>query len=348
MTIESQQTRDELEKAAATWIARRDGETWTSEDAASLDAWLAQSPGHRVAYYRLRAIWIQAGRLRATRSPSRYRPLAVAAGVLLLLAGVIASFQMGFFGSSTEAVPAVAQTIEAPPAGDGPATADAPAVVPSPPAPAATFQQRYVTALGASQAISLPDGSRVTLDTDSRIRVAMDGRSRTVQLDHGQAYFEVAKDPLRPFVVRAAGLDVIAVGTAFSVRRVASEVRVVVAEGAVRLEGKGLLPAGGIARVEGATVQIHHAQPMEVERNLSWRGGVLTFRHTALSEAAAEFNRYGVRPIVIADPAIGALELGGVFRTNDVEGFVHLLERTFPISAALHPDRIELTARKTP
>ncbi len=167
-------------------------------------------------------------------------------------------------------------------------------------------------------------------------------------LDRGQGFFEVAHDSKRPFTVVTDRLRVVAVGTAFAVRREASEVRVIVSEGTVRLEGAGLLPAGGIARTEGDAVQMRQVPPTEVERNLSWRSGVLTFRHTPLSEAVAEFNRYGTRGIVIRDPAIASLELGGVFRSSDVEAFVHLLERTFPIDVAMLPDRIELTARRSP
>ena len=84
-------------------------------------------------------------------------------------------------------------------------------------------------------------------------------------------------------------------------------------------------------------MQIHLGQPAEVDRNLSWRSGVLTFRHTSLADAVAEFNRYGTRQIVIRDPEIAALELGGVFRSGDAEVFARLLERTFPIDASHQP-----------
>lgn len=348
MTTESPETRDEIEEAAATWIAQRDGEAWSQADAASLDAWLAESAGHRVAYYRLNAVWIESGRIAAASKSSRYRLLAVAATVLILIAGTLVSLQNGLFRSKPDAPPPVAQTSKAPATDAAVAAASPPPEDVSAAAPQSPFQQRYSTAVGASRAVSLPDGSRVTLDTDSQIRVSIDGRSRIVRLDRGQAFFEVAHDTRRPFVVDAGRLRVVAVGTEFSVRRVASDIRVVVAEGTVRLEGNSLLPAGGIARVEGERVQIHQAQPTEVARNLSWRSGVLTFRHTPLSEAAAEFNRYDARRIVILDPAIAALELGGVFRSDDVEAFAQLLERTFHIDAVVHPDRIELTARRSP
>ena len=85
-----------------------------------------------------------------------------------------------------------------------------------------------------------------------------------------------------------------------------------------------------------------------MDRNLSWRSGVLTFRHASLADAVTEFNRYGTRQIVIRDAALAALELGGVFRSGDAEVFARLLERTFPIDATINPDLIELSARRFP
>lgn len=352
MTNDSPETREAIEEAAATWIARRDGDSWAPADAASLEAWLAESAGHRVAYYRLNAVWVESGRIGAARGVSRTRVWAIAATILALLALGVVSFEMGLFRSTPDAPPAAVAQI-----GDLPAEAIAPiAPVPDvapPEQPSAApkqpaFRRSYSTATGASRILSLPDGSRVTLDTDSEIRVSFDARSRGVQLERGQGFFEVAHDRQRPFVVSADRLRVVAVGTAFSVRKLASEVRVVVAEGTVRLEGNGLLPAGSIASVEGSAVQTHQGPSSEVERHLSWRTGVLTFRHTPLSEAAAEFNRYASRKIVIRDPEIASLELGGVFRSNDVEAFARLLVQTFPIDAAITPDGIELSARRSP
>jgi transmembrane sensor len=351
MTTEPQESREEIEEAAATWIARRDGK-WTPSDAALFDAWLAESAGHRVAYYRLNAAWDQAGQLEV---PSSYRNLylAAAAAVIVVVAGAVVSVQMGLFRPTpTTPAPTVVQANDIP---AGEVEKEAASPVPQEaiaPAAQSIFRQRYGTAVGASRVISLPDGSRLTLDTDSQVEVTIDGKARTVRLQRGQAFFEVAHDRQRPFVVDTDRLSVTAVGTAFSVRWVGLDIRVDVAEGTVRLgrpgEREDLLPAGGIARVEGEAVQIQLGQSAEVDRNLSWRSGVLTFRHTSLADAVAEFNRYGTRQIVIRDAQIAALELGGVFKSGDAEVFARLLERTFPIDAAINPDSIELSARRSP
>ncbi len=219
---------------------------------------------------------------------------------------------------------------------------------------------RFTTVIGGLQAIPLSDGSRVTLNTDSELRIALNDRERVVEIEHGEAFFEVAHDPARPFIVKAGTRRVIAVGTQFSVRRAGADLRVVVAEGTVRYEGRAgntqspagapsagdvvLLPAGSIARAEGDAFQVEQRPVAEAERNLTWRNGFLTFRDTPLADAVAEFNRYNTRKIVIDDPTIAALEVGGVFRSNNVEPFVRLLQRGFAIQAAVRADRIVLTA----
>ncbi len=203
----------------------------------------------------------------------------------------------------------------------------------------------------------MTDGSRVTLNTDSEIRIRLSDRQRTVDIDHGEAFFQVAHDPHRPFIVKAGKRRLIAVGTEFSVRREDERLRVVVSDGTVRYEGAAvaaanaasadvvLLPAGSIVRVEGEAVLVQQRPVAEAERNLTWRNGLLTFRDTPLAEAVAEFNRYNSRKIVIEDPAIATLTVGGVFRANNVDPFVHLLERGFAIRADVRPDRVVLSRR---
>ena len=359
MATEPGHPREAVEQAAATWIARRDAARWTAADAAALEAWLAESPGHRVAYYRLNAAWNRAGQLQGARATARFRPLAIAATVLLLVAAALVAMKANLFREGTPQ-PMVASVSDIARNPDGASVPEAapPEALPVPAAPAeretsataspAPVEQRYSTVIGASRVVSLGDGSRITLDTDTRIRVSMDERSRTVHLDRGQAFFEVAKDAGRPFAVIADRLRVVAVGTAFSVRRVAADIRVVVAEGTVRVDDSGALEAGGTARIEGDDVRVAALAPTEVERTLSWRSGVLTFRHTPLSAAADEFNRYSTRRIVIRDASIASLELGGVFRSSDLEAFAQVLQSTLPVDAVVHPDRIELIARSSP
>jgi transmembrane sensor len=320
---------------AAAWIARRGTEGWTQADAAALEAWLKESASHRVAYYRINAAWEEAGRLRALKgraagslraaSPGSGHhsrlPLGLAAGlVFMVLIGLLWGYKNELFHSN-----------------------------------------HYVTVVGGLEAVPLADGSRVTLNTDSDLRVLLSPKERDVELNRGEAFFEVAKDPSRPFVVNAGRKRIIAVGTQFSVLRQGDDIRVVVNEGTVRLEDSSggpttrniqnsegqletvVLPAGSVARVESDAVLVRRAGSAEIEQHLSWRSGLLTFRDTPLSEAVAEFNRYNERKIIIQDSSIGSLQLGGIFRSTNIDPFIDLLEQGFPVRAKVDGDRILLT-----
>jgi transmembrane sensor len=218
--------------------------------------------------------------------------------------------------------------------------------------------ERYVTPVGGIASVPMADGSKVTLNTDSQIRIALTNTERDVELKHGEAFFEVSKDPSRPFVVHAGDKRVIAVGTKFSVRRDGDDIEVVVTEGKVRVEdgtaGQSsrangsadvFLTPGSIARAGEAGVLVQRKTLPEAEEQLSWRTGVLMFRNQSLQEAIVEFNRYNVRKIVIQDPAVASLKIEGNFRATNVEAFVRLLESGFPVRAQAEPDQIVLTAK---
>jgi transmembrane sensor len=207
----------------------------------------------------------------------------------------------------------------------------------------------------------MQDGSRVILNTDSALRIAVTDRQRRIDLERGEAFFEVAPDPKRPFIVQVGHGRVIAVGTQFSVRREDDRTQVIVSEGTVRFENDNLaraggsrdraaanssgllLPAGTIARTQSDDVLVQQKPAAEIEQSLTWRSGLLTFRNTPLADAIAEFNRYNTRKIVIEDPSIAALEVGGIFRSTNLDTFVRLLEQGFHIHATVAGDRIVLT-----
>lgn len=327
---------ERIEAAAAAFLARRDGEGWSEADEAELEAWLEASTAHRVAYLRLLAAWQQAARLEALgagvpagtcpspgsleprtqlerRPPEsmqgrgRYRIAAAAAAVVAVVA---AGWHFGMAGKDT-----------------------------------------YRTPVGAVTTLSIPDGSMVTLNTDSEIRVAVTDTERRVELRQGEAYFEVARDLSRPFVVQAGMQRVVVLGTRFSVRRMDGDLKVVVTEGRVRVEAGGAAPDVAVAELEAGTVAhtagggtLIQREPLEAaETALSWRSGYLVFRETALDEAVAEFNRYNRRKLVIADPDLAAIRIGGNFRSTNVDAFVRLLEQGFRIRATRDRNEIVLT-----
>jgi hypothetical protein len=138
-----------------------------------------------------------------------------------------------------------------------------------------------------------------------------------------------------------------------SVRRSAADVQVLVTEGRVQLTSSLANPsdhpmtldAGTLARTANAEVLVQPASGADTEQLLSWRTGFVIFRDTPLAEAVAEFNRYRVRPLIIADPTLAAMRIGGKFRTDNVDAFLALLQRGFPVSVEEAPDTVILKRR---
>jgi len=204
--------------------------------------------------------------------------------------------------------------------------------------------QTYVTAIGGRQQITLSDGSRVELNTDSMMRVRINNGRRDIVLMRGEALFHVAHDTNRPFFVTAATTLVRAVGTAFSVRiRADNSVDVFVTEGRVAVgsprsdaagEPQMTQPAMAVAAGEAAAVNrgrltSKHMSAEELGRKLAWTdpsGPRLSFWGETLNEVVGEFNRYNVRHLSIVDPQIQQIRLGGNFRASDLDGFIETLK----------------------
>ena len=343
-------SREQVESAAAAWIARRERGDWTQQDQDELEAWIASGTDHRVAWLRLSAAWDETLRLKTLRTevaPGNVpRPDELRSPFFVRQVGEASSqnregnrARIGSGRLMKLRQRAVAAAILLMCAGA--------ALWELWPARAA-----YETDIGAVEAVPLADGSRVTLNTDTRIKVDLSRSERLVNLARGEAYFEVAKDPSRPFVVNVGDKRVVAVGTSFSVRREADGVRVFVTEGTVRVDqGESAashsiarLQSGAIAHAVADDVIVQTRSVSEVEQMLTWRTGYLVFDHTPMSEAIAEFNRYNRRKIVIADPQVATIRIGGNFRATNVEAFLRLVESDFPVVATEQGRQITLTA----
>jgi transmembrane sensor len=199
----------------------------------------------------------------------------------------------------------------------------------------------HVTPVGGFERVPLADGSRVELNTDTAIEVAYSRNRRRVDLERGEAFFQVAKDARRPFVVDAGTYQVTAVGTAFSVRRDELGTEIVVTEGTVRVDrSDGLRPGRPLLVHAGAAAALGRDGPVvsqvslaQVEGDLGWRQGVLVFADRPLREVAAEFNRYNRRQLVVVDPEVGNVLIAGRFRPTNLDGLVRLLEPGFGVEA---------------
>jgi transmembrane sensor len=203
----------------------------------------------------------------------------------------------------------------------------------------------YVTKIGEQRVIILPDGSRVELNARSRVRILFDTTTRRVELLEGQALFQVARSPLRPFIVVIGTARVRAIGTQFDVYRQSSGTVVTVVEGRVAVsasaaDGPGRL--GAVDRNEpdalvlsaGEQVALAPRAPRvsklaDTGAVTAWTEGKLVFEATPLSEVIEEFNRYNTRPLLIDDPQLLKLHVSGTFATSDSNQMVRFLTQRF-------------------
>jgi len=198
----------------------------------------------------------------------------------------------------------------------------------------------YSTGVGERRALILADGSVVTLDARSRIRVTYTEKERSIALERGQARFDVAKDRQRPFRVQAGGETVTALGTQFNVEIVNHNVLVTMIEGQVAVAPPPVgqanpvsapveLTAGEALHVhrDGKTTRIAKAN---VERAIAWQQGKIFFDNEPLSSAAERINRYAREQIEV-DPSVAGLGISGGFNAGDSSAFVDAITTYFPV-----------------
>jgi transmembrane sensor len=303
---------ERIEAAAADWLARRDNDNWTAREQQAFDAWLQESTAHRIAYLRLDSAWSGADRLAEAPGVSVVaRPAFLGRYSLQRIAAALALVSGA----------ALFAALYWPPAS----------------------QQNYATAIGEHRTLALADGSRLTLNTATRVRASIAAGKRQVWLDSGEAYFDIAHDAAHPFVVQAGASRVTVLGTRFAVRRDGEVVKVAVVEGRVRVEQAGqqvVLGANDTALADAHLIAMGRKTPAQVEQQLSWRAGRLVIDQLTLEQAAHEFNRYNRRQLVIADPALSGMVIGGSFAPENVDGFARLLQQGFGLQVESRDDKI--------
>lgn len=328
-------TRADVDAEATRWVVRMHSDQVTLEDERAFSAWLAENEENRAAYERLGALWAGVGRLREDpervaalaalregepEQPDRRRLIAASLAGGLILAG----------GGSWLGWRALYGA------------------------------ETYETALGEQRRLSFADGTQVTLNTESRLRVRFDESERHIWLDRGQAFFQVARDPSRPFRVFVGDDEVRALGTAFEVRRDGNRARVTLEEGVVALyRNADRRPVADAPAVRAAAILRPGQQAVvdtaprvrlaavDTRRTAAWRFGRMDLESEPLAEAVAEINRYNARQIVLADPSLEAMPINGVFQTGRPEAFVEALTIGFPVEIRAEDDRtIQLVRRR--
>ena len=185
----------------------------------------------------------------------------------------------------------------------------------------------YATRSGELRMVSLPDGSRLHLNMDSRVKVRFSDGQRRLILTRGQAFFDVAHDPSRPFLVEANGARVRALGTKFDVRRRRDGVQVTLLEGRVQVRQAERSEAWTLAPnqqlVLSEATRTPRPQPADAARSTSWTTGELRFEATPLAEAVAEVNRYGALKVALQGADLPQRRISGHFDVGDTTAFAH-------------------------
>jgi transmembrane sensor len=201
----------------------------------------------------------------------------------------------------------------------------------------------YRTDIGERRVVALPDGSRISMDSDTQVRVAYQKTARSITLDRGRSRFDVAHDSSRPFTVTAGPRTVVAVGTSFDVERLQSTVLITLIQGQVVIKGaEPELPTPTISLNAGEQLVISRdvkpnivAADPQVAR--AWEAGRLLFRDEPLGDAVARVNRYTVHAIQI-DPSIASIRISGVFNAGDIGSFVSAVTSYFAVQASTTRD----------
>lgn len=348
----SRDRRDQLLETAADWLVRLQEGELSAEALESWQRWLEMSADHQRAFDDVQALWGKLGGLpylpeapgkaeiqqdrytgdvrvrqwrgrRAARPAAKRRAWAAAASVLVAIGGAIGGWQYWHLGPA--------------------------------------MPTAYQTVTGQHQTVRLPDGSVMELGAASAAEVQYSDDERGIELLNGVAYFDVVRNPRRPFVVRAGGGSVTAVGTAFTVQRRGTDVTVVVSDGLVEVARP--VPAARAPVVDvnrqPAVVQLPAGQQVafssdeglalpeatDVAAATAWREGRLVFQDESLAAAIADVNRYSRVRIELADAQLAELRLTGTVVTSQVDGWLSGLESVLPVTVTTYPDRIVLSQR---
>lgn len=291
--------RERINRKAAEWLIRRD-RGLRADEQAELQAWLRESVAHLVAYLRLDRAWRAAdGLCQLEEFPQEEHT-----GWARWWSSMIADYRAVAAALLVSVMLAAVWGFRMPEDGV------------------------HRTVVGGREEILLRDGSRITLNTDSEVRIDISDKERRVELRRGEAFFDVSPDPARPFIVQAGSENVVAVGTQFSVRREKAGVRILVAEGRVRVErSRTELSAGALAYADDIGVIVQSRPVAEILDALKWREGFVIFQDgTPLDEAVKEINRYNTRQLRLEGAQTAEVRVGGEFHPTDLDSFIRLLK----------------------
>ncbi len=323
-----------IEAEAATWIARLDRGGLSEEELVAVREWIGRSPEHYASISRLADIWSDLDGLSEIldgvkpRTPIREvrrgqqlniwsRPAMAGVFAVLIMAVVIGVF----FSSNIYRLDTTQES---------------------------TWQASYLTAIGKQQTVTLRDGSRVQLNTDTAIDIDFDDRHRKVRLVKGEALFEIIHNQSRPFLVYVGTNVIRAVGTSFVVKLIGDEIEVTIKEGRVELKSldddtqsrlkteltiaSAVFDAGQTVKLNKEIQTLQEIVTEEIDRKLAWRDGLIIFSGEQLDQVVEEISRYTPVKIVITDPELNMLRIGGRFKIGETDAMLEVLETGFGVN----------------
>lgn len=316
--------------AAGDWLAKMDRGLSQAEEA-QLKQWLSEAPENQAMLLKMAKLWDNMAALERLKvlfpeppiQQKTVRPMAIAASFLLV--GILVAFAIRFlpgaFNTSGELV--------------------------------ALSEQYFETGIGDLKKVTLSDGSQLTVNTDSSVKVTYTQSQRVIELSKGELHIQVAHNPERPLSVFAGGQVMQAVGTAFNVELLDEQVELIVTHGKVRIArqdeaqvtpqstDKVMLPAQNPALTQGqktllnqsplGELAIDKVAASDISARLSWQSGNLIFRGESLDEVLEEVSRYNAVSFEVQDSQLNQTEVAGLFKTNDLSGFLKALEQNFNI-----------------
>ncbi|MGI9292642.1 MAG: FecR family protein [Pseudomonadales bacterium] len=318
MNLKNNQLLDE----AAEWIARLRSDQVSAADQQAFAVWLSQGIAQREAFDSIENLWQDLGVVQylpdeALPAEQNVRPVPIHTNVKQGLP----AFGRRALAAAAAIVVAVLLVWQ---------------MLPQAPRDASVFR----TAIGEQKTVRLDDGSSLMLNTNTVVSVDFSTTRRGVKLQRGEAYFMVAKDSQRPFVVELGEVTVTAVGTAFNIHRQPRQALIIVTEGEVKVvdnhaQADAAAPTERVRanqqvvarKIEGLSV----VTDTDVEQATAWQRQQLVFDGTRLSDVVAELNRYSTQQIRIADPLLNSLQVSGVFRLDDPQAALQGLEASLAL-----------------
>ena len=208
----------------------------------------------------------------------------------------------------------------------------------------------YRTGMGERRQITLTDGSTVSLDSASRVKVRYTADARRLTLLRGQARFDVAQNAARPFSVDAGDRRVVATGTAFNVEILGRAVNVTLLEGSVVVAPAKASAASPVPLIAGQQLManlgaVPQVEPVKIEDATAWQRGKVVLDNVPLEQAALRVNRYSDRKVVVGDEAAAALTVSGVFQAGDPETFARAMAQYLRLEAEFNDREIVLSSK---